>query len=98
WAAAIRRRRPWQRRNRRVNAKPQSIRESLMDATVAPPAQGLMQRRRTRWLFIVSAAFVVLAIAGIAYWWLYARNYEETDDAYVAGDLVNVTSQVNGTV
>jgi len=57
-----------------------------------------MQRRRTRWLFIVSAAFVVLAIAGTAYWWLYARNYEETDDAYVAGDLVNVTSQVNGTV
>jgi len=70
-----------------------------MDATVAPPAaQGLMQRRRTRWLFIVSAAFVVVALAATAYWWLYARNYEETDDAYVAGDLVNVTSQVNGTV
>ncbi len=69
-----------------------------MDATAAPSAQGLMQRRRTRWLFIVIAVFVVVALAAGAYWWLYARNYEETDDAYVAGDLVNVSSQVNGTV
>lgn len=69
-----------------------------MDATAAPPAQGLMQRRRTRWLFVMSAAFLVVALGATAYWWLYARYYEETDDAYVAGDLVNVTSQVNGTI
>ena len=32
-------------------------------------------------------------------WWLfYARYYESTDDAYVSGDLVNVMSQVSGTV
>jgi len=57
-----------------------------------------MQSRRTRWLLIVTAAFVVVGIAAAAYWFFYARHYEETDDAYVAGDLVNVSSQVSGTV
>jgi membrane fusion protein, multidrug efflux system len=70
-----------------------------MDATVAPASTtGLMQRRRTRWLLGLTAVCVVVGIAATAYWWLYARNYEQTDDAYVAGDLVNVSSQVSGTV
>ena len=70
-----------------------------MDARVAPSATvGLMQRRRTRWLLIVTAAFVVFGVLAASYWFLYARHYEETDDAYVAGDLVNVSSQVSGTV
>jgi membrane fusion protein (multidrug efflux system) len=70
-----------------------------MDATVAPSATSrLMQRRRTRWLLIVTAAFVVVGVAAAAYWWFYGRYYEDTDDAYVAGDLVNVSSQVSGTV
>jgi membrane fusion protein (multidrug efflux system) len=42
--------------------------------------------------------FAVIGLAFLGYWYLYARNYQETDDAYVAGDLVNVVSQVNGTV
>ena len=57
-----------------------------------------MQSRRTRWLLIVTAAFGVVGIVAAAYWFLYARHYEETDDAYVAGDQVNVSSQVSGTV
>jgi len=72
-----------------------------MDASVATTsssAASLKQRRRTRWLLIVVAAFVIIAIIAGGYWWLYARNYETTDDAYVAGDLVNVSSQVSGTV
>lgn len=70
-----------------------------MDARVAPSGTvGLMQRRRIRWLLIVTAAFVVFGVLGASYWFFYARHYEETDDAYVAGDLVNVSSQVSGTV
>jgi membrane fusion protein (multidrug efflux system) len=57
-----------------------------------------MQRRRTRWLLIVTAGFVAAGVLATAYWFFYARHYEETDDAYVAGDLVNVSSQVSGTV
>ena len=70
-----------------------------MDATVTSPTPTqVMQRRRTRWLLIAVTAFVIVGVGSTVYWWLFARNYEETDDAYVAGDLVNVSSQVSGTV
>jgi membrane fusion protein (multidrug efflux system) len=70
-----------------------------MDATVSPAnATVARQRLRTRWLLTVSGIFVVAGLVAGAYWWLYASHYEETDDSYVAGDLVNVSSQVSGTV
>lgn len=70
-----------------------------MDASVESAAKAqVMRSRRTRWLIIVLAAFVIIGGAATAYWGLYGRFYEDTDDAYVAGDLVNVSSQVSGTV
>src|SRR2546430_17728096 len=72
-----------------------------MDATVSPAnanAAVARQRLRTRWLLTLSGVFVVAGLLAGAYWWLYARHYEATDDSYVAGDLVNVSSQVSGTV
>jgi membrane fusion protein (multidrug efflux system) len=70
-----------------------------MDAKAeTAPATRLMQRRRGRWLVYVTLGFVVIAIVATTYWFLYARNYEGTDDAYVAGDLVTVMPQVSGTV
>jgi membrane fusion protein, multidrug efflux system len=71
-----------------------------MDAPVetAPtPARSLQQRRRT-WLIALTVAMAVIALVVLAWWLLYARFYQSTDDAYVAGDLINVMSQVNGTV
>ena len=72
-----------------------------MDDTVAASpasvASRLQQRRRTG-LTILGAAVGVIALAALAWWWLYASGYQSTDDAYVAGDLVGVMSQVNGTV
>ena len=58
----------------------------------------VMQQRRRRWLVLLTAACAVVGLCAAAYWWLYARHYEQTDDAYVAGDLVDVMSQVSGTV
>ena len=73
-----------------------------MDAPVAqaPQAQTTTpqrQRRRT-WLLLLVTAVAVIAALVFLWWLLYARFYESTDDAYVAGDLVNVTPQVYGTV
>lgn len=65
-------------------------------ATQAPV--GFFQSRRGRWLAIVTTIFAVVGLGVLSYWYFYARNYQETDDAYVAGDLVNVMSQVSGTV
>jgi len=54
-------------------------------------------KRRQR--LIALAAIVVLGgLAYGLYWFLHARFYEDTDDAYVAADLVQITSEVAGTV
>ncbi|HEV3285775.1 MAG TPA: HlyD family efflux transporter periplasmic adaptor subunit [Steroidobacteraceae bacterium] len=71
-----------------------------MDATVetAPATTQTLRQRRQRWLIILTVALVVVALAVGAWWVLYASNYQNTDDAYVAGDLVNIMPQVSGTV
>jgi membrane fusion protein, multidrug efflux system len=42
---------------------------------------------------------VVLGAVGYAgYWYGYARHFESTDDSYVDGDVVQITSEIPGTV
>jgi membrane fusion protein, multidrug efflux system len=58
---------------------------------------GRTERRRKGFLLFGAA----IVIAGLAYgaWWLFeVRFTESTDDAYVAGNIVAVTSRENGTV
>jgi membrane fusion protein, multidrug efflux system len=72
-----------------------------MDAAVntsSPPAATQLQRQRRTWLIGLTIALGVIALATLAWWWLYERHYQSTDDAYVAGDLVGAMSQVSGTV
>lgn len=64
----------------------------------APAAPGFLQTRRGRWLLIAAVVFALVGLLWWAYWYFHARYYQDTDDAYVAGDLVNVMSQVSGTV
>src|SRR5205807_6436509 len=65
--------------------------------TSASAARRVRQRRRT-WLAALTVAVLVVALLASAWWWLYASRYQDTDDAYVAGDLVTVMPQVSGTV
>jgi membrane fusion protein (multidrug efflux system) len=63
----------------------------------APEHSAADQRRRT----LLTAALIVALGAGgdCAYYWLQASQKEEvTEDAYVEGNIVQVTSQVAGTV
>ena len=53
---------------------------------------------RARILAIIASLFIVVAIAYTSYWMLVSRHHEETDDAYVQGNVVQVTPQVAGTV
>ena len=39
-----------------------------------------------------------MGVAGLLYWYLVGRNYEDTDDAYVGGRIVSITPQTSGTV
>jgi membrane fusion protein (multidrug efflux system) len=54
--------------------------------------------RRQRGFLILGAVIVIAALAYGAYWFFDARFYESTDDAYVSGNIVAVTSRENGTV
>ncbi|HEY0209109.1 MAG TPA: efflux RND transporter periplasmic adaptor subunit [Acerihabitans sp.] len=49
-------------------------------------------------LLILLAIIIVAAIAFGLYYWLHGRFFESTDDAYVSGNLVQITPQVSGTV
>jgi membrane fusion protein (multidrug efflux system) len=55
-------------------------------------------RRRKVLLALLGVAVVVSAAAYGAYYMTYARYHESTDDAYVSGNLVQLTPQVAGTV
>jgi len=57
-------------------------------------------RRRNR-MRALAAILTVVVLAGLAYgayWFFYGRSHVSTDDAYVGGNVVQVTPQVEGTV
>jgi membrane fusion protein (multidrug efflux system) len=54
--------------------------------------------QRKRWLLIVIAAFAAIGIAYGAYWAIALRHVQTTDDAYVNGNVVQITPQISGTV
>jgi membrane fusion protein, multidrug efflux system len=53
---------------------------------------------RKRWLAIVAGAFVLIGIVYATYWALVLRFEESTDDAYVSGNVVQITPRIAGTV
>jgi membrane fusion protein (multidrug efflux system) len=54
--------------------------------------------RRRRALLVLTFALIVVC-AGLAAWWfLVGRWHETTDDAYVAGNVVQITPQIASTV
>jgi membrane fusion protein, multidrug efflux system len=55
-------------------------------------------RNRRVGLYVLGALVVLCGMGYFLYWFLDARFYESTDDAYVNGDVVQVTSEVPGTV
>ena len=65
-----------------------------MTSVPPPPANG----KRRFLLLIVTAIVLLLLIAYGIWWFLFARHYESTDDAYVGGNVVQITPQVGGTV
>ncbi|HEX4269446.1 MAG TPA: HlyD family efflux transporter periplasmic adaptor subunit [Steroidobacteraceae bacterium] len=67
------------------------------EARTAPAARPANVARR-RGFTVLGLVVVVCAVAFGCYWFLYARYFESTDDTYVDGDVVQITSEVPGTV
>ncbi len=65
-------------------------------ASTAAPVRG--NRARKRALLGVAGIVAIAAIAYGTYWALVLNHYESTDNAYVQGNVVQLTPQVAGTV
>ncbi len=65
-------------------------------AQAAAPTAATSKRRRG--LMALGGVAILGGLVYGSYWFLSARHYQSTDDAYVDGDLVQITSEVPGTV
>jgi membrane fusion protein, multidrug efflux system len=81
-----------------AEGKPAHARPGTDKPQNMPPPAGTGRSRR-RPLIIAIAAIVILA--GLAYgivWWLNARQYESTDDAFIDTRTVEISAQVAGAI
>lgn len=72
---------------------------SANEATQVTPQEPTKKKRsRKAALLVVTGIFIIIAIAYLIYWFLVLRHYQDTDDAYVAGNQVQIMTQVSGSV
>jgi len=74
-----------------VNAVPQKKLELLEEAN--KPSRQFWSAKR----IILAVALMVAVTAGVS-WWVYARQFETTDDAQVDGHFAQLSTRVSGTV
>ncbi|MFL6374160.1 MAG: efflux RND transporter periplasmic adaptor subunit [Pyrinomonadaceae bacterium] len=55
------------------------------------------QRRKRKFIIIGAVVLIILVIGGVSYW-LYSRQYESTDDAFVDADITQVSPKVSAYV
>jgi len=67
-------------------------------ATAATNGNGAAQARRRKLIAIVLGVFALAGAAYGVYWALVSRYLQSTDDAYVSGNIVQITPQIAGTV
>jgi membrane fusion protein (multidrug efflux system) len=66
-------------------------------AAVAPEAPATNGKRR-RALTTLAVAVIVVGAGWGVYEWLVGSHYEDTDNAYVQGNVIQITPQIGGTV
>jgi membrane fusion protein (multidrug efflux system) len=54
-------------------------------------------REHPWWIAIGIAVLLILIVAGIL-WWLHARQYESTDDAFVDARTIPISAQISGAI
>ena len=66
--------------------------------TTAPTVRAGRNPARKRALIALSGVVVLAGLGWAAYEWLVASHYESTDNAYVQGNVIQITPQMSGTV
>src|SRR5271163_104842 len=72
--------------------------EPTSAATTQAVARPYATSKRRRGLMVLGLVAILGGVAYGSFWFLIARHYQSTNDAYVNGDLVQITSEVPGTV
>lgn len=63
------------------------------------PQQAIQKNKKRRFTLILLAVLFILAgVFWLVHWFLVLRFYQETDDAYVAGNQVQIMAQISGSV
>ncbi|MDE8757184.1 multidrug efflux MFS transporter periplasmic adaptor subunit EmrA [Pectobacterium polaris] len=71
--------------------------ESVENQVPQTPQKNKKQQRK-RVLSLLTFIFVVLGCAWLVYWFLVLRHHQSTDDAYVAGNQIQIMAQLSGSV
>jgi membrane fusion protein, multidrug efflux system len=85
---------------RAERGEPQDRRDQVRPERPADQPRALLRNRLRRHPYAVAGAVVVvlLVLATAVAWWLNARNYESTDDAFIDARTVTIASQLTGTI
>lgn len=67
------------------------------EAQIPQQPQNKKQQRK-RVLLLLTVIFIMIGVAYLIYWFLVLRHHQETDNAYVSGNQVQIMSQVPGSV
>ncbi|CAN5697507.1 EmrA/EmrK family multidrug efflux transporter periplasmic adaptor subunit [soil metagenome] len=67
-------------------------------ASAPAPNTNAPNPKRRKALTALAAIVVVAGLGWTAYEWLVASHYETTDNAYVQGNVIQITPQIGGTV
>jgi membrane fusion protein (multidrug efflux system) len=65
---------------------------------LAPPQHAAGNPARKKALSAIAGVVVIAGLGWAAYDWLVASHFESTDNAYVQGNVVQITPQIGGTV
>ncbi|HEU5274948.1 MAG TPA: HlyD family secretion protein [Xanthobacteraceae bacterium] len=79
---------------------PQDRRDQVRAEKPADQPRALLRDNLRRHPYAAAGAgiAVLLVLAAVVAWWLHARNYESTDDAFIDARTVTVASQLTGTI
>src|SRR6478752_4524873 len=70
----------------------------MSNETKTPATQPAGNPKRKKALISIAAVVAVAGLAWGAYEWRVASHYESTDNAYVQGNVIQITPQIGGTV
>ena len=70
----------------------------MLQGDAPTPVAPVAEARRRRQLIVLTIVCVLAGLAYGAYWMLIARFRVSTDNAYVHGNVVQITPQIEGTI